>query len=43
MKLVDDKFNSWVYSMDKADSPKVRIVFAIGARFIAAAEHPPQA
>jgi glucose 1-dehydrogenase len=41
MKLVDGKFNTWVYSMDKADSPNVKIVSAIGARFISSAEHPP--
>jgi threonine dehydrogenase-like Zn-dependent dehydrogenase len=41
MKLVDGKFNTWVYSLDKADSPNVRIVSAIGARFISSAEHPP--
>jgi threonine dehydrogenase-like Zn-dependent dehydrogenase len=41
MKLVDGRFNTWVYSMDKADSPNVRIVSAIGARFVSSAEHPP--
>jgi len=41
MKLVDGKFKTWVYSLDKADSPNVRIVSAIGARFISSAEHPP--
>jgi len=41
MKLVDGKFNTWVYSLDKADSPNVKIVSAIGARFISSAEHPP--
>ena len=41
MKLVDGKFNTWVYSLDKADSPNVRIVSAIGARFISSGEHPP--
>jgi len=41
MKLVDGKFNTWVYSLDKADSPNVRIVTAIGARFISSADHPP--
>ena len=33
--------NTWVYSRDNADSPNVRIVSAIGARFISSAEHPP--
>lgn len=42
MKLVDAGFNTWVYSLDKADSPNVRIVSAIGARFISSAEHSPQ-
>jgi glucose 1-dehydrogenase len=41
MKLVDGKFKTWVYSLDKADSPNVRIVSTIGARFISSAEHPP--
>ena len=41
MKLANAKFNTWVYSLDKADSPNVRIVSAIGARFISSAEHPP--
>jgi threonine dehydrogenase-like Zn-dependent dehydrogenase len=41
MKLVDGKFNTWVYYRGKADSPNVRIVSAIGARFISSAEHPP--
>jgi hypothetical protein len=41
MKLVDGKFNTWVYSLDKADSPNVRIVSAIGARFISSPERPP--
>jgi threonine dehydrogenase-like Zn-dependent dehydrogenase len=41
MKLVDGKFNTWVYSLDKADSPNVKIVSAIGARFVSSAEHPP--
>jgi threonine dehydrogenase-like Zn-dependent dehydrogenase len=41
MKLVDSKFNTWVYYRGKADSPNVRIVSAIGARFISSAEHPP--
>ena len=41
MKLVAAKFNTWVYSRDKADSPNVGIVSAIGARFISSAEHPP--
>ena len=40
MKLMDGGFNTWVYSMDPADSPNVKIVTAIGARFISAAEHP---
>jgi hypothetical protein len=42
MKLVDGKFNTWVYSLDKADSPNVRIVSAIGARFVSSVEHPPE-
>jgi threonine dehydrogenase-like Zn-dependent dehydrogenase len=41
MKMVDDKFKTWVYSMDKADSPNVKIVSAIGARFVSAAEASP--
>jgi threonine dehydrogenase-like Zn-dependent dehydrogenase len=41
MKLMDAGLNTWVYSMDEADSPNVRIASAIGARFISAAEHPP--
>jgi threonine dehydrogenase-like Zn-dependent dehydrogenase len=41
MKLVSAGFNTWVYSLDRADSPNVRIVSAIGARFISSAEHPP--
>ena len=41
MKLANAKFNTWVYSLDKADSPNVKIVSAIGARFISSAEHPP--
>ena len=40
MKLMDGGFNTWVYSMDPADSPNVKIATAIGARFISAAEHP---
>ena len=41
MKLTSGGFNTWVYSMDQADSPNVRIASAIGAQFISAAEHPP--
>ena len=41
MKLLRGGFNTWVYSMDKSDSPNVRVVEAIGARFVSAAEHPP--
>ncbi len=41
MKLMDAGFNTWVYSMDRADSPNVQIATAIGAQFISAAEHPP--
>jgi threonine dehydrogenase-like Zn-dependent dehydrogenase len=41
MKLLRGGFNTWVYSMDKAGSPNVGVVEAIGARFISAAEHPP--
>jgi len=41
MKLVNGGFKTWVYSLDKADSPNVRIVSAIGARFVSSAEHAP--
>ncbi len=41
MKLLRGGFNTWVYSMDKPGSPNVRVVEAIGAQFISAAEHPP--
>jgi threonine dehydrogenase-like Zn-dependent dehydrogenase len=41
MKMVDGGFKTWVYSLDKADSPNVKIVSAIGARFVSSAEHPP--
>jgi glucose 1-dehydrogenase len=41
MIMVDDKFKTWVYSMDKADSPNVKIVSAIGARFVSAEEASP--
>jgi len=41
MKLVNGKFNTWVYSLDKADSPNVKIVSAMGARFVSSVEHPP--
>jgi glucose 1-dehydrogenase len=41
MKMLRGGFNTWVYSIDKADSPNVRVVEAIGAQFISAAEHPP--
>jgi threonine dehydrogenase-like Zn-dependent dehydrogenase len=41
MKLMDAGFNTWVSSMDRADSPNVQIASAIGAEFISAAEHPP--
>jgi glucose 1-dehydrogenase len=40
MKLLRGGFKTWVYSMDKPGSPNVRVVEAIGARFISAAEHP---
>ncbi len=43
MKLMDAGVNTWVYSMDQADSPNVQIVSAIGAGFISAAEHRPPA
>ncbi len=33
--------HTWVYSRDNADSPNVRIVSAIGARFVSSAEHSP--
>ncbi len=41
MKLVNAGFLTWVYSRGKADSPNVKIVSAIGARFISSGEHPP--
>ena len=41
MKLLRGGFNTWVYSMDEAGSPNVRVVDDIGARFVSAAEHPP--
>jgi threonine dehydrogenase-like Zn-dependent dehydrogenase len=41
MKLVNRGVHTWVYSMDNADSPNVKIVSAIGARFVSSAEHPP--
>jgi glucose 1-dehydrogenase len=41
MKLVHGKLGTWVYSLDEADSPNVRIVSAIGARFVSSAEHGP--
>ena len=41
MKLVNRGVHTWVYSRDNADSPNVRIVSAIGARFVSSAEHPP--
>jgi threonine dehydrogenase-like Zn-dependent dehydrogenase len=41
MKLVGAKFDTYVYYRGKADSPNVRIVSAIGARFISSVEHPP--
>jgi glucose 1-dehydrogenase len=41
MKLLRGGFNTSVYSMDKTGSPNVRVVEAIGASFISAAEHPP--
>lgn len=41
MKLVNAGFITWVYSRGKADSPNVKIVSAIGARFISSGEHPP--
>jgi glucose 1-dehydrogenase len=40
MKLLRGGFNTWVYSMDRPGSPNVRVVEAIGAQFISAAEHP---
>jgi len=43
MKLMDAGVNTWVYSMDQADSPNVQIASAIGAQFISAAEHRPPA
>jgi glucose 1-dehydrogenase len=41
MKLVDGRWNTYVYYRGKADSPNVRIVSAIGAHFISSVEHPP--
>ena len=41
MKLVNAGFHTWVYSRDNADSPNVKIVSTIGARFVSSAEHPP--
>jgi glucose 1-dehydrogenase len=41
MKLADMKWNTWVYSMDSADSPNVKAVSAMGARFISSTEHSP--
>ena len=41
MKLVNAGFHTWVYSQDNADSPNVKIVSAIGARFVSSAEHAP--
>ena len=41
MKMVNGRWNTWVYSLDKADSPNVRIVSDIGARFVSSAEHRP--
>ena len=43
MKLVHSKFDTYVYSRGKADSPNVRIVSAIGAHFISSEELPPAA
>jgi threonine dehydrogenase-like Zn-dependent dehydrogenase len=42
MKLVDGKWNTYVYYRGKADSPNVKIVSAMGAHFISSAEHPPE-
>ena len=39
MKMIDGGFKTWVYSMDEADSPNVKITSAIGARFVSAAKH----
>jgi threonine dehydrogenase-like Zn-dependent dehydrogenase len=41
MKLLRGGFNTWVYSRGDADSPSVKIVTAIGAQFISAAEYQP--
>ncbi len=41
MKLVNAGVHTWVYSRDNADSPNVKIVSAIGARFVSSAEHTP--
>ena len=42
MKLVNAGFNTFVYSLDEPDSPNVRIVSSIGARFVSSAEHSPE-
>jgi threonine dehydrogenase-like Zn-dependent dehydrogenase len=41
MKLANGNWNTWVYSRGKADSPNVRILSAIGARFVSSTEHSP--
>ncbi len=41
MKMVNGGWNTWVYSLDRDDSPNVRIVSDIGARFVSSAEHGP--
>jgi len=41
MKMVNAGVDTWVYSLDQADSPNVRIVSAIGARFVSSAEYSP--
>lgn len=42
MKLVDGKFNTYVYCRGQADSPNVKIINAIGARFISSVEYFPE-
>ena len=41
MKLVNGGYETWVYYRGKADSPNVRILTAVGARFVSSVEHSP--
>jgi threonine dehydrogenase-like Zn-dependent dehydrogenase len=41
MKLVDSRWDTWVYSRGEADTPNTRIASAIGARYVSSAQHPP--